>query len=180
MGKQTVENASREINSRIVEIFRVNLGFCIYEGIDPNLYSYLSCGISQGPIREDEIVLFQSNDILKNTEVEGLYQKLGLKRPSAEHAIRFCNQRRDLPRRDEQITFYLRPEDFEGSLKSKQCVATLWRDTVYPYNSRRLDKEGIDGDKAWDRGRLFAGVSEVGTIFYSSPLSSRLAKFNKS
>lgn len=174
-----MQSVAKEVKTKIVEICRVNLGFSIWEGVDQGLYSDIPLSISQGQNREATVVLFNlggyGGEKFNNTDVEAAYELLGLERPSAEHAVRFCNQRRDLPQRDESITFYLRDDDIMSSLQSKLCVVTLWRDTVYPGQSRRLDKDGIDY-VCWKGDHLFAGVVKLGTIFETSTLDSRLSK----
>lgn len=167
---------AKEVKTRVVEICRINLGFTIWEGMDKGLCSDIHLSVAQGQNRQETIVLFNlggyGGEKFNNIDVESAYAQLGLERPSAEHAIRFCNQRRDLPQRDESITFYLREEDIMSSLENNRCVATLWRDTVYPGQSRRLDKDGLD-KACWKGDHLFAGVVKLGTIFEASTLDSR-------
>lgn len=88
-----------------------------------------------------------------DAEVEAEYVRLGLGRPTPDHAIHFGDQKRDLPEDGHPIIFYLRVPVSDAS--GYRLVLKFWRNGA----RRRLDWRWLPG-RRWHRHYRFAGVRE--------------------
>lgn len=80
-----------------------------YAYYDPSILQ--RCTLSPGPKRKAKIEIFSIEHFdhdPTDAEVEAEYVRLGLKRPTADHAIHFGDQKRDLPEDGHSIIFHLK------------------------------------------------------------------------
>lgn len=151
--------------AKLANIFKVKIGgqrtaaqvleASGYTGYDRSIAE--RCVLTQGRERAATIEVFGIEHFdhdPTDEEIEAEYVRLGLKRPTPDHAIRFGEQLPHLPVDGHPIIFYLQePVPDAGGRRS---VLLLWRGGA----NRGLYWRWLAPSGRWDRLCLFAGVRE--------------------